>query len=174
MPIAIPRPEPDEHADYYARYIARVPGDDALTALAVVPPPMIAHLSGMDPMRGVHRYADGKWTVCQVIQHVADAERVFSYRALRFARADPAPLPGFDEERWMPEAGAEHRGLDDMLAEFATVRAATLSLLRSLPPGAASRRGVASDVPFSVRALAWIIAGHELHHLAVLRERYDV
>jgi hypothetical protein len=174
MPIAIPRPEPDEHADYYTRYIARVPGDDALPVLAVVPPPLIAHLSGVDPMRGGHRYADDKWTVSQVVQHVADAERVFAYRALRFARADVTPLPGFDEALWMPEAGAEHRPLDDVLAEFATVRAATASLLRSLPPGAATRRGIANDVPFSVRALAWIMAGHELHHLAVLRERYEV
>ena len=174
MPIAIPRPEPGEYAEYYTRYIARVPGDDALPALALAPPPLIARLAGVDPMRGAHRYADDKWTVTQVVQHVADAERVFAYRALRFARADATPLPGFDEVLWMPETGAERRTLDDVLAEFATVRSATLSLLRSLPAGAASRRGVANDVPFSVRALAWIMAGHELHHLAILRERYDL
>jgi hypothetical protein len=174
MPIAFPRPEPDEHAEIYTRYIARVSGEDALPALATMPPPLIAHLAGVDPMRGAHRYGDDKWTVTQVVQHVADAERVFAYRALRFARADTTPLPGFDEESWMPEARAEHRTLDDVLAEFATVRSATLSLLRSLPPGASARRGIANDVPFSVRALAWIMAGHELHHLAVLRERYDV
>jgi DinB superfamily len=174
MPIAIPRPAPDEHAEFYTRYIAGVPGDDALPALATAPPPLIAHLAGVDPMRGAHRYGDDKWTVTQVVQHVADGERVFAYRALRFARADATPLPGFDEELWMPEAGAEHRSLDDVLAEFATVRAASLSLFRSLPASATSRRGIANDVPFSVRALAWIIVGHELHHLAILRERYDV
>ncbi|MFI5371976.1 MAG: DinB family protein [Candidatus Eisenbacteria bacterium] len=174
MPIALPRPGPGEHLEYYARYIARVSGDDALVALGVSPAPLIARLAGADPARGAQRYAEDKWTVTQVVQHVADAERVFAYRALRFARADTTSLPGWDETKWMPYAGAERRTLDDALAEFATVRAATLSLFRSLPPEATSRIGVANDAPVSVRALAWIIAGHELHHLVVLRERYDM
>jgi hypothetical protein len=174
MPIAIPRPAPGEFLEYYGRYIALVPGDDALAALLVTPAPLIARLAGADPVRGAHRYAEGKWSVVEVVQHVADCERVFAYRMLRIARADTTPLAGFDENAWMPAAEAGRRTLDDALGEFATVRAATRSLLVSLPPAAPARTGTANDHPISVRALAWIVAGHELHHLAMLRERYDM
>ncbi len=174
MPIAIPRPAAGEHVEYYAKYVALVPGDDALEALSRSPSPLLARLAAADPVRGAHRYAEGKWTVSEVVQHVADSERVFAYRMLSIARADLTPLPGFDENAWAPAAEASRRALDDVLAEFATVRAATRSLLASLPAGAAARRGTANGHPISVRALAWITAGHELHHLAVLRERYDM
>jgi len=174
MPIAIPRPEPGEFLEYYGKYIARVPGEDALVALSMTPPALLARLAGAEPARGAHRYAEGKWTVCGVVQHVVDSERVFAYRALRFARADATPLAGFDENAWAPAAEADRRTLDDVLAEFATVRAATRSLLASFTPEAVRRLGVANGAPVSVRALAWIIAGHELHHLAILRERYDM
>ena len=170
----IPRPEPGEYHDYYGRYIARVPGDDALTGLSLTPPPLVARLADLDPVRGVYRYAPEKWTVCGVLQHVIDTERVFAYRALRFARADRTPLPGYDEEKWAPYTEVERRTVDDLLAEFSVVRAASRALMRSLPPAAVTRSGVANDAEISVRALAWIILGHELHHLAILRERYHV
>ena len=109
-----------------------------------------------------------------MIGHVIDAERVFSYRVMRIARGDETPLPGFDEKAWVPQSGANDRTIADLLAELRTVRAATLVLLRHLPPGSVTRRGIASGNGVTVRALAWIIAGHPMHHLGILRERYLV
>ena len=106
--------------------------------------------------------------------HLSDTERIMAYRALRFARGDATPLPGFDEEAYAPASGADTVPLAELVAELADVRLATLDLFRHLPAEAWTRRGTASDAPFSVRALAWVIAGHQIHHLGVLRERYGV
>ena len=132
----------------------------------------MALLSGVPESRGSFAYAPGKWTLKEVVGHMADAERVFSYRALRIARGDTMPLHGFDEQAWVPNAGANARTLADLLGELRVVRASTLALLRHLPPESTSRVGTASDRPVSVRAVAWIIAGHERHHLGIIRERY--
>jgi uncharacterized damage-inducible protein DinB len=131
-----------------------------------------AFLGQLGEARGDHRYAPGKWSIKEVIGHLADGERVFAYRALRFARGDQTPLASFDENAWVPQAGCDRRTLADLAAEFRAVRVATLALARSLTDEAAARTGVASGKTVSVRALIYMIAGHELHHLAILRERY--
>jgi uncharacterized damage-inducible protein DinB len=119
-----------------------------------------------------HAYAEGKWTVKQVIGHLCDAERIFAYRLLRFARADETPLAGFDENTYVPAGQFEDRTLESLLQEFAAVRQATIALVAGLPDDGWSRSGLANDSPISARAIAYIIAGHELHHREVLITRY--
>lgn len=170
----ITRPAADEYNPYYGRYISQVPGDDALAALAAQLGETLALLAPLDDARALHRYAPGKWSVKETLGHLADAERVFAYRALRFARADATPLPGFDENRYVPAGRFDARPIEALRGELAAVRAANLALFRSFDAAALARRGEASGHPVSVRALAWIIAGHERHHGALLRERYGL
>jgi uncharacterized damage-inducible protein DinB len=170
-PIALPAA--DEHAPYYGKYVALV-GPDSLAALEAQAPTTAALLAATPEERGGFRYAEGKWSVKEVIGHLADAERVFAYRALRFARADATDLPGFDENAYVPAGRFDRRTLKDLAAEFAAVRAATLAFARSLDGEALLRRGSANGNPASVRALLAIIAGHELHHVGLLRERYGL
>ncbi len=170
--MLIARPAPDEYAPYYGQYISQVPGDDALPVLTASRATTTALFAGIPAAKGGYRYAPGKWTVCEVVGHLSDAERIFCYRLLRIARGDATPLASFDENVYVPEGRFEERSLADVAAEFATVRDATLSLLRSLDPSRLERRGIASEKPVSARALAWIMAGHELHHLRVLGEKY--
>lgn len=165
------RPAANEHAPFYAPYLARVPAGDLVDILARQIDETVRPLAPLDEERAGFSYAPGKWTVRQVVTHVTDAERVFAYRALRFARGDVAPLPGFAENAWAETAG-DRRPLADLLAEWRTVRAATVALFSGLSPESWTRTGVANGTPCSVRALAAIIAGHELHHRAVLAERY--
>ena len=171
--IRIPKPQPEEHHEYYARYIKLV-GDDALGALRAQSASTPRLLSGLSEAQAMHRYAAGKWSVKEVVGHIIDGERVFSYRALRIARADTTPLPGFDEEAWVPAAHFDRRPLPDLVADYQTVRAATVALFASLDEDALTRIGTANDQPVSVRALAHMIAGHELHHIGILRERYGL
>lgn len=171
-PPRLTRPDPAEYAPYYARYVDRVPEGDII---AILEDQMVATaglLAGLNEAQGEHRYAPDKWTLKEVVSHVADGERVFCYRALRFARGDSTPLPGFDQDAWVPEAGCAHRTLVEIAEELRSVRAATLTLVRSLDDTMAVRGGMASGGPMTVRALAYIMAGHELHHLHLLRERY--
>jgi hypothetical protein len=172
--IAIPRPGADEHIAYYSAYIAQVPGDDALPVLA-------SHLESWQPAlrrltdtQALHRYAPGKWSVKEVLNHLSDGERVFAYRALRFARADATPVPGFDENAWVPAAGSDRRPVAELVDELVAVRAASVALFRSLEPAAMARMGTANGHPISVRALVWIVAGHAIHHQAILRDRYGL
>jgi len=174
MTIAIPRPGAGEYAPYYAGYIAQVPGDDVLPTLA-------GHIGTWSPIlrrlsdaQALHRYAPGKWSVKEVIGHLCDGERVFGYRALRFARADATPLPGFDETAWVPASGSDRRPIGELVDELVAVRASTVELIRSFDDEALARRGEANGKTISVRALAWIAAGHALHHQAILRERYGL
>lgn len=169
----VTRPREGEHGEDTGRYIARVPGDDALAVLEAQRASVRA-LAALLEARALFRYAPGKWSVKEIVGHLADAERVYGYRALRFARHDATALPGFDEDAWVPAGRFDRRALTDLVAEWDTVRVATLSLFRGLDDDALLRRGVANDHTISVRALAWIAAGHTLHHLAVLRERYGV
>src|SRR5262245_976954 len=171
--IRIPKPQPDEHVEYYARYI-RLVGDDALGALRAQSASTPRMLSGLSEAQANHRYAPEKWSVKEVVGHITDAERVFSYRALRIARADTTPLPGFDENAWVPVAHFDRRSMHDLVAGYEAVRAATVALLSSFDEDALTRRGTANDQVISVRALAHIMAGHELHHVALLRERYGL
>ncbi|MDB4878952.1 MAG: hypothetical protein JWL60_398 [Gemmatimonadetes bacterium] len=169
------RPEPSEYASFYAGYVAAVPsGEDVLAVLGAQGAALQAALARLPEERGGHRYAEGKWSVREVVGHLIDAERIFTYRALRIARGDATPLPGFDENRYVAAAGSDARAMADLLAELLAVRAGTTALFTSLPDAAWRRVGVASEREISVRALAYVAAGHVAHHLRILRERYGV
>lgn len=169
----IGKPREGEFPQFYAGYIAKA-GDDAFSALAEQAGSTPQRLQEITEAQAMHRYAPGKWSVKEVIVHMADAERVFAYRALRFARADATELPGFDENAWVPASIADRRAASELLFEFAAVRAATLALFAGLDEEALLRSGIANGNPISVRALAYVIAGHERHHMGLLRERYGV
>jgi hypothetical protein len=158
----------------YAGYVASVPGDDAWPALVAQGDEVERALGGLPEERALHRYAPGKWSVKEVVGHLADNERVFAYRALRFARADATPLSNFDEDLYAKTGRFDARSLRDILDELRTVRAATISLFGSFDAEALERVGVARGNPVSVRALVWVTVGHVNHHLGVLRERYGV
>ncbi len=168
------RPGPDEFAPFFQGYVARVPEGDIVATLERHGAATVALLAGVDEARGGFAYAPGKWPVRRVVQHVVDGERLFAYRALCLARGEPASLPPFDEDLYATNDGSDRRTLRSIAEEFASVRAASLTLLRGFSPDAWTRRGLVNGKPASVRAQAWIAAGHELHHLAVLRERYGV
>lgn len=166
------RPPADEFPPSYAEYIDEAPAGDVLRTLRTEAKVTLALLKGIDEARAAHRYAPGKWSIREVVAHLADAERVWCYRMLTFARGDHGPLPGFDENAWVPEQAAERQRFTRVVDDFKAVRAATVSLLRTLPREAWARRGVANSNTISVRALAWATAGHEVHHRRVLLERY--
>jgi len=169
---AIPRPAATEHSPYYATYITKVPDGDVLKMLEEQRRETQALLAGVSDATALHRYAPGKWSVKEVIGHLSDTERVFCYRALTFARGDETALPGFDEKGWTPAGRFDGRSLMDLAGEFDAVRRATIALFSGMDAEALARRGTANKNPITVRALAWIIAGHERHHVAILRERY--
>jgi uncharacterized damage-inducible protein DinB len=172
--LAISRPGPDEFFEYYGKYIDLVPGDDARPALRDQIEDTVRLLAPLDESKALHRYAPGKWSVKEVVGHLSDSERVFAYRALRMGRGDATPLPGFDEKTYVPAGRFDSRPLADIVHEFESVRAASLALFRGLGDEALLRRGTANGNSVSVRALAWILAGHELHHRRLLVERYGV
>ena len=172
--FTIGRPAADEHIEYYGKYIAQVQGDDALSALSSQIGDTMRLLRPLDETKALHRYAPGKWSVKETIGHLSDVERVFSYRALRFGRGDTTPLPGIDENAYAPEGRFDARPLSELLDELAAVRGATLALFRGFDAETLMRRGIASDNSFSVRAFAWILAGHEMHHRRILVERYGI
>lgn len=167
------RPRSDEHADYYSMYIDRVPhGRPLVDVLREAPDTLDALLSSLPAEREHFAYETGKWTLREVLGHVIDAERLFSYRALHVARGDTADLPGMEQDDWAAASNADARPLADLLGEFRGLRAANTALFASFDEETLSRRGTASGFEFTVRALIHIIAGHELHHRDVLRERY--
>ncbi len=172
MSDALQRPGDDEFAPYYARYIQAVPEGDLLGLLARQLSDTRALFAALGEERAGVVPAPGKWSPKDVLLHVADTERVMAYRALRIARGDGTPLPGFEQDDFAREAGAAGRTVADLLDELTAVRGATIALLRSLPAAAGERRGTASGYTVSVRALAYIIAGHELHHQRLLREAH--
>jgi uncharacterized damage-inducible protein DinB len=166
------RPPHTEYAEWYARYVALVPDGDIVAILATQLHDTYALLRELTDEQARLAYAAGKWSIKEVIGHIADAERVFATRALCFARGDATPLPGFDENAYVPAGSFDDRPLASLLAELSAVRGATVSLFAGLPSQAWERSGTASDNRVSVRALAWITAGHELHHREILSERY--
>lgn len=168
----IPRPDASEHLPYYGKYVDRVPDGDLLQTLRVQLDETLALVRGLPEERGGHRYAPGKWSIREVLSHVIDAERIFAYRALRIGRGDATPLASFDENTYAAASNADARTLADLAEELEHVRLGNLALFRGLDDDALARRGTASGGEVSVRALAWIIAGHERHHVALLRERY--
>jgi uncharacterized damage-inducible protein DinB len=173
MTIAIPRPASDEYPESYAGYIAEVAEvGDLVTHLTRQADLTRKLFTALSETQADFRYAPGKWSVKDIVLHLADAERVFSYRLLTFARKDTNALPGFAEDKWAAAAGAEVRGIAGLAAELHAARMSTCALLQGLGEETLDRRGVANGRNISVRALAWVIAGHELHHLRIVRERY--
>jgi hypothetical protein len=167
-----PKPPPGEYAPYYERYISLAPDHDILEAIEQQRRDTILLLSCRDERDGDYRYAPDKWSAKEVLGHVNDSERVFAYRALRIARNDSTPLEGFEQDDYVRNAPFASGPLAALIEDFIAVRRATVSLLRSLDEAAWLRRGVANKNEVSVRALAWIIAGHELHHRRILEEKY--
>ena len=166
------RPEASEYASYYERYVSLIPDGDVVETLARQNEEVLALFGGITEERAGFRYGPGKWSIKEVVGHVIDTERVFSYRAMAIARGDRAALPGMDQEEYMAGSDFDARTLADLAEEFSHLRRSNVLMLRGLPPAAWSRRGVASDNEVTVRALAYIIAGHAAHHVQVLRARY--
>jgi hypothetical protein len=169
---AIAAPDPSEYAPYYGRYITLVGGNDVVAALEDQPRDTLALLSTLSEEQGDSRYAPDKWSVKEMLGHVIDAERVFSYRALRFARNDRTPLASFEQDDYVRAGNFADCRLADLIEEFVCVRRASLWFFRQLSAEAWMRRGIASGNEVSVRAVAYIVAGHELHHRRVLQEKY--
>jgi len=171
-PLSLPRPAADESAPYYHGYIGKVPGEQIGEYLAAQAREVERLLAPLNDAAARFRYAPEKWSVKEIVGHICDAERIFSYRLLRIARGDGTPLAGFDENAYVPPAAFDARALPDLLREFQAVRASTIALVEGLPAQAWDRRGEASGKTVSTRALVYIMVGHVTHHLGVLRERY--
>jgi len=170
--VGLSRPHRGEAAEYYWTYIDKVPQGDIRHLLADQPEDVLTLLRTVSDERSLHRYAAGKWSLRELLGHINDAERVFSFRAFWFARGLGPPLASFDQDVVVKASSADERPWDSHLDEFAAVRAATVALFDGLSDDAWDRRGIASDNPVTVRALAYICAGHVEHHLRVVRERY--
>jgi len=169
---AATRPAKSEFLPYYERYITLVPDGDVLSTLTTQMSETQALLHGLPASVATYRYAPEKWSVNEVIGHLIDSERIFGARALRFARNDPAPLPGFEQDDYVRNSTFDAYPLSELASELEIVRQSTIFLFRHIDEQAWTRRGVANNAEVSVRALAYIIAGHELHHREVLRSRY--
>jgi DinB superfamily len=166
------RPEPNEAASYYDAYIKLVQNDDIVSVLDAQLEETVGFLSGVSEEQSLHRYAPDKWSMRQLVSHINDTERVFVFRALWFARGFPDPLPSYDQIVAVEAADADNISWAKHVAEFRSIRLATLSFFQNLPEEAWLRSGIASGNPFTVRALAYIAAGHVSHHTAILRDRY--
>jgi hypothetical protein len=165
-------PATGEFAAYYGRYIELVKGDDIVATLDGQISATLAVLRGLTETQGNHRYEPGKWSIKEVVGHVIDTERIFAYRALRIARNDQTPLAGFEQNGYVASANFGASALADLADELELVRRSNLAMFKQFSLEAWQRRGTASENPVSVRALAYIIAGHELHHIGLLRTRY--
>jgi hypothetical protein len=166
------RPAKSEFLPYYERYISLVPDGDVLSTLTAQMSETQALLRGLPASVAAYRYAPDKWCVNQLVGHVIDSERLFANRALRFARNDATPVPGFEQDDYVRNSTFDAYPLSELADELETVRQSTLFLFRHLGEEAWTRRGIANNAEVSVRALAYIIAGHELHHREILRSRY--
>lgn len=172
--MTIPPPSPDEYADFHTGYIAAVAHEvDGIAALERQQA-TIDRFRTLTEQQAGHRYADGKWTVREILGHLIDTERVLSYRVMRIARGDQTPLPRFDEKTVAKHSNADSRSVESLVTELSLVRASTLALATSLEEAAVERRGTVGDWTLSVRALVFIIAGHFEHHLNILRDRYGI
>ncbi len=169
----ISKPLEGEYAPYASMYIGLLPGDGLI--LKHLKDNLVTNtdfILSLPEEKLTYRYAEGKWTIKEILVHVADDERIYAYRALRFARNDKTELPGFEQDDYALHSGANERRIEDILEEFATVRNATISLFNSFDDEACQRTGVANGSTVSVRALAYHIAGHELRHINIIKERY--
>jgi hypothetical protein len=170
--MSIGRPNHTEAAEYYFKYIDQVGPGDIRDILETQAPETLSLLQEISDSQSLHRYAPDKWTIRQTVSHLSDVERLYVSRAFWFARGFDSELPSFDQHTAVAAAGADERPWRAHVDEFRDVRAATVSFFRNLPEQAWSRRGIASGNPFSVRALAYITAGHVVHHNAILRQQY--
>lgn len=170
----IEKPAPSEYAPFYAGYISALGDGDILETLERQTAELRQLAAATPADRETFRYGDGKWSVREVFGHMIDGERIFSYRALRFSRGDETPLPGFEENDYVAASHFDQRPLSDLVEELVLLRQANLRLLRALAPEDWPRMGKANDHPVSVRALAFIMAGHVRHHLNILRDRYGL
>ena len=166
------RPASTEHAPYYERYTSLVPEGDIVSILTRQMEETLQLLRGIDETRAGYRYAPDKWSIKQLLGHLIDGERIFGYRALRFARNDQTPLSGFEQDDFVRGGNFDDRNFADLVAEFESVRQSTIHLFQPLSDEAWLRRGTANDDEVSVRALAFIMAGHVMHHVQILKSRY--
>jgi len=164
---------PEEFASYYEAYINQVSDEYTLVEeLEIAVHRLVKFVQNIPMDKFDYRYSEGKWTIKDIIQHLIDAERIFAYRALRFARNDKTELPGFDENNYVNESRANNRSIQDLLTELLVVRQATLALFKSFSEEQLLRKGLASNNPMSVRALGFVIIGHQNHHQKIFQERY--
>lgn len=163
---------PEQVPSFYQGYVARVSHHELITALESSSEETGRLLSQIPESLGTFTYASGKWTIKELLQHMIDAERVFAFRALTFARNDNTHLPPFDENAYVPESNAHALSITELAGSMERLRATTLDLFRSFTPEMLKRRGVANKNEMSVEGIGYIIAGHELHHTAILDERY--
>jgi hypothetical protein len=170
--FTVGKPEETEYLPYFGRYISLIQDGDILAALDKQLPETLGLLQSIPESQAGFRYAPGKWSIKELVGHMIDSERIFAYRALCFARNDQTPVPGYEQDDYIREASFDDCALTDLAAEFASVRQSSLFLFKHLSKAAWTRRGTANDSEVSVRALAYIIAGHELHHREVLRSKY--
>jgi uncharacterized damage-inducible protein DinB len=172
MAQQIVRPLESEYPAYYAKYVASVPNNDLLAYFATQKENLASLLATLPESKLLYKYAEGKWSIKDVAQHVIDSERIFAYRALSIARNDPHELPGFEENDYAAIANADARSGQDLASDFNAARAATIALYTSFDNEILERKGIANGKHVTVRALGYIIAGHDLHHLGVIKERY--
>lgn len=166
------RPVEGDYAPFYETYVSKISSHNIFEMLNQSFPENLKFLKDLPAEKWEYRYAEGKWTIKEIMVHIMDAERVFSNRALRIARNDKTPLPGFDQDEYAPYMGADERTVDSILEEYENLRKSTLSLFKNLTDDMWLREGLASGTHVTVLAIAYIIAGHEAHHFGVIRERY--
>lgn len=168
------KPQQDTYLPYQSAYIALVPEGDLMEQLRRQKQHTLQLFSGLTAEQLAYRYAEDKWRVQEILQHLIDCERILCYRALRFARKDSTPLPGFEEDWYVTHSAAMERSINEMLEEYAVVRDASIALFRSFTPAMRALTGTANNGQFTVNAIAFVVAGHELHHLRILKERYQI
>ena len=167
------RPRPDEFNPYYNGYISQVQeGDDLIAVMDAQPAGLRSALSGLPEEKGAYAYADGKWTIKELLSHIIDGERIFAYRVLRIARGDETPIEGFDQDIYIENSHANNRSFAELLEEFDLARRSNMLMLRNLRDEDGARMGTASDKPISARTIPFIMAGHVTHHVKILKERY--
>jgi uncharacterized damage-inducible protein DinB len=166
------QPDATEYDPYYQKYISLVPREDVVATLSRQLEETLSTLRGLTEIQADSRYAPDKWSIKELVGHLIDSERIFAYRALRFARNDQTPLPGYEQDDYVRAGNFGSRSMRDLADEFEQMRHANLSFFRSLDDETWLRRGTANDAEVSVRALAYIMAGHETHHMQILRTRY--
>ena len=168
----MPRPQATDFPHYFARYISRVESDSLSQAMATYAKPLAEFYTNLPEAKAGYRYAPGKWTLKELLQHIVDTERIMSYRLLRISRGDTTPLASFDEDSYAAASNANARNFDSIKEEFLTVRKSTDLLIASLSEEQLALEGVASNLPVKANAVGYIIFGHMLHHKAVLEEKY--